>query len=202
MSTAPPSPSKRVELKKEFSAGFDDLFPTVTYRHILAPSFGVRHPLRVVALCDCNAFYANCEQVRLGIDPETPLVVQQWNLLIAVNYPAREFGISRMDKPDEARKRCPNLVVVHVATYAEGEMEPKYWKHPEIKTHKVRINNLTCFGSLTIVHCKISLDLYRRESQKIITMFKDALPTGIVGAPHKQALYFKLLIFICRESFH
>ena len=32
--------------------------------------------------------------VRLGVDKEQPLVVLQWNALIAVNYPARKYGAS------------------------------------------------------------------------------------------------------------
>ncbi|TDL25593.1 DNA/RNA polymerase [Rickenella mellea] len=141
---------------------YDDLFPNITYKHLLQQNLGVRNPLRVVALCDSDAFYAACEQVRLKLDPSIPLVVQQWDALIAVNYPAREFGISRMDKIKDARKRCPDLVAVHVATYKEGDAEPKYWDNPDTETHKV------------------SLDHYRRESMKIITMFKDGLPTAEV----------------------
>ncbi|KAI0329300.1 DNA/RNA polymerase [Cubamyces sp. BRFM 1775] len=139
---------------------FDDLNPTITYRHLLSNNLGVRDPLRVIALCDSDAFYAACEQVRLGIDPTLPLVVQQWDSLIAVNYPARKYGISRMDKIRDAKKRCPDLVVVHVATFKEGEAEPGYWENPDTLTHKV------------------SLDHYRRESMKIIQMFKDGLPSG------------------------
>ena len=139
--SSPPSSKGKGKLK-DFSSDFDDPNPVITYRHVLSPIIGVKHPLRVVALCDCNAFYANCEQVRLGIDPETPLVVLQWGMLIAVNYPARKFGISRMDKVDEAKKRCPNLVVVHVATYAEGDAEPVYRQNPDMKTHKVNLR--TC----------------------------------------------------------
>lgn len=116
---------------------FDDLNPTITYRHLFSQSLGVKDPLRVIALCDSDAFYAACEQVRLGIDPALPLVVQQWDSLIAVNYPARKFGISRMDKIKDARNRCPELVVVHVATYKEGEKEPGYWDNPDTLTHKV-----------------------------------------------------------------
>lgn len=142
---------------------FDDLNPTITYRQLHSHNLGVRDPFRVVALCDSDAFYAACEQVRLGIDPLKPLVVQQWDSLIAVNYPARKFGISRMDKIRDAKKRCPELVVVHVATYKEGEKEPGYWSNPDTRTHKV------------------SLDHYRRESMKIIHMFKEGLPTGEVG---------------------
>ncbi|EIW57746.1 DNA/RNA polymerase [Trametes versicolor FP-101664 SS1] len=141
---------------------FNDLNPTITYRHLHSNNLGVRDPLRVVALCDSDAFYAACEQVRLALDPALPLVVQQWDSLIAVNYPARTYGISRMDKIRDARKRCPDLVVVHVATYREGEAEPGYWENPDTRTHKV------------------SLDHYRRESMKIIQLFKEGLPGGEV----------------------
>jgi DNA polymerase eta len=119
----------------EFS--HEDFGPVVTYRHLHSHGLGVKDPLRVVALCDSDAFYAACEQVRLGIDPGKPLVVQQWQSLIAVNYPARKYGISRMDNVNDAKKRCPHLEVVHVATYKEGEAEPGYWQNPDTLTHKV-----------------------------------------------------------------
>ena len=162
-SSKPPSKSYWKGKDKATAVDFDDLFPTITYRHLQSHNLGVRDPLRVIALCDSDAFYAACEQVRLGLDPELPLVVQQWDALIAVNYPARKFGISRMDKVRDAKKRCPELNVVHVATYKEGEPEPGYWPNPDTRTHKV------------------SLDHYRRESMKIIQMFKDGLPEGEVG---------------------
>ena len=119
-------------------ADYSDLNPVITYKHLYARNLGVKDPLRVVALCDSDAFYASCEQVRLGVDPSRPLVVLQWNALIAVNYPARKFGISRMDKLQDALKRCPHLIVQHVATYKEGEAEPGYWDHIDTRTHKVQ----------------------------------------------------------------
>ncbi|KAI1797430.1 DNA/RNA polymerase [Ganoderma leucocontextum] len=161
-SAKPPSTSYWKGKGRATEHDFDDLNPTITYRHLLSSNLGVRDPLRVIALCDSDAFYASCEQVRLGIDPALPLVVQQWEALIAVNYPARKYGISRMDKARDAKKRCPDLVVVHVATYKEGEPEPGYWENPDTRTHKV------------------SLDHYRRESMKIIQMFKEGLPDGEV----------------------
>jgi DNA polymerase eta len=67
----------------------DELNPTITYRHLHSDPavYGPRDPLRVIALCDSDAFYAACEVVRLGLDPSVPLVVLQWESLIAVNYP-------------------------------------------------------------------------------------------------------------------
>lgn len=125
---------------------FNDLNPTITYRQLLSQNLGVRDPFRVVALCDSDAFYAACEMVRLGIDKETPLVVLQWDSLIAVNYAARKFGISRMDKKKDALKRCPHLKVVHVATYKEGEQEPGYWEDVDTNTHKVRLSTPGSFA--------------------------------------------------------
>jgi DNA polymerase eta len=122
---------------KATNQDYDDLRPTITYRHLLSNNLGVRDPLRVIALCDSDAFYAACERVRLELDPSVPLVVQQWESLIAVSYPAREFGISRMDKIKDAKQKCPNLLAVHVATYKEGEKEPGYWKDVDTRTHKV-----------------------------------------------------------------
>ena len=116
---------------------FLDLNPTITYRHLQSHALGVKDPLRVIALCDSDAFYAGCEMVRLGVDPDQPLVVSQWDSIIAVNYPSRKFGITRMDKVKDAQKRCPNLMVVHVATYKEGDAEPGYWENPNTETHKV-----------------------------------------------------------------
>ncbi|KAF8624512.1 hypothetical protein AX15_005827 [Amanita polypyramis BW_CC] len=153
-STASPWKGKAKLVEQDF----DELNPPITYRHILSQNLGVRDPLRVIALCDSDAFYAACEMVRLKTPPDTPLVVLQWDALIAVNYPARKYGISRMDKLKDAKKRCPHLVVVHVATYKEGEPEPKYWDKVDTNTHKV------------------SLDYYRSESAKVAAMFKECLP--------------------------
>ncbi|KAG8213054.1 hypothetical protein J3R82DRAFT_11446 [Butyriboletus roseoflavus] len=119
---------------------YDDLRPAITYRHLHSHNLGVKDPLRVIGLCDSDAFYAACERVRLGLDPSVPLVVQQWESLIAVSYPARKFGISRMDKIKDAKKKCPNLVAVHVATYKEGEEEPRYWSDIDTQTHKASID--------------------------------------------------------------
>lgn len=50
-----------------------------TYRHLsqLALS-SVSCPLRVIAHVDLDAFYAQCEMVRLNVPEDQPLAVQQW----------------------------------------------------------------------------------------------------------------------------
>ena len=182
MSSSKPPPVLRKGKEKAIETDFEDLNPVITYRHLHSFNLGPKDPLRVIALCDSDAFYAACEQVRLGLDPATPLVVLQWDSLIAVNYPARKFGISRMDKVKDALRRCPDLKVVHVATYKEGEAEPGYWDNPDSLTHKVRQDLLEdVWAPLSIEFIQVSLDHYRRESWKIYHMFKEGLPSGEVG---------------------
>lgn len=131
--------------------------------------------------CDSDAFYASCEMVRLGIF-DKPLVVLQWQGLIAVNYPARKFGISRMDKIKDAKQRCPDLVVVHVATYKEGQEKPDYWDDVDPRTHKVcsLLSSLVDISD-SLFQTKVSLDFYRRESKKIMAMFKEILIGAEIG---------------------
>jgi len=35
------------------------------------------------------------ERVRLGLPDDTPVITIQWETILAVNYPARAFGITR-----------------------------------------------------------------------------------------------------------
>ncbi|GAA5820482.1 hypothetical protein JCM3770_005545 [Rhodotorula araucariae] len=130
-----------------------------TYRHLLGQgNGGAANPLRVIAHIDIDAAYAAMEMARLAIPDDQPMAVQQWNGLIAVNYPARAYGITRHETPAEALKKCPDLRLVHVQTYKNGETEPGYWDGAKPETHKV------------------SLDMYRKESRKILEVFSEFCP--------------------------
>ncbi|CAL3971074.1 unnamed protein product [Diplocarpon coronariae] len=117
-------------------------------------------PLRVIAHVDLDAFYAQCEMVRLGIKEDQPLAVQQWQGLIAINYPAREFGLARHVTPIEAKKLCPDILLQHVATWREGDEKWAY--------HDDAANNMSTH--------KVSLDPYRLQSRRILQCIKEALP--------------------------
>jgi len=132
-----------------------------TYKHLhQLKSSSPQTPLRVIAHVDLDAFYAQCETVRLGIDPSKPLAVQQWQGLIAINYPARAFGLNRHVTSTEALKQCPELILQHVATWKEGDETWAYHENSfkDMATHKV------------------SLDPYRMESRKILKCIKEVLP--------------------------
>lgn len=55
-----------------------------TYRHLSQlASYQTSSPLRVIAHIDLDAFYAQCEMVRLGIPEDKPVAVQQWYVPLA-----------------------------------------------------------------------------------------------------------------------
>lgn len=83
--------------------------------------------------------------------------------LIAVNYPAREFGVTRMVTATEAKKLCPNLICQHVATWKVGEEKWAY--HDDAPKN--------------IATQKAALDPYRLESRKILACIKETLPANL-----------------------
>jgi DNA polymerase eta len=132
-----------------------------TYKHLHQLGlYSTATPLRVIAHIDLDAFYAQCESVRLGISQEKPLAVRQWDGLIAVNYAARKFGISRHENIAEAKKLCPELIMQHVATWKEGE---DIWAYHDDATRNIATE-------------KVSLDPYRAQSKAILGLIKATLP--------------------------
>ncbi|EEY15860.1 DNA polymerase IV [Verticillium alfalfae VaMs.102] len=135
-----------------------------TYRQLsLLASYAVSSPLRVIAHIDLDAFYAQCEMVRLDTPEDQPLAVQQWQGLIAINYPARSFGIGRHCTLAEARKLCPDLIAQHVATWREGDDK---WAYRDD-------------AAANITSDKVSLDPYRLQSRKILALIKETLPSDL-----------------------
>ena len=50
-----------------------------TYRQLSQLAVSATNcPLRVIAHVDLDAFYAQCEMIRLGVNEDQPLAVQQW----------------------------------------------------------------------------------------------------------------------------
>ncbi|CCK69541.1 DNA-directed DNA polymerase eta KNAG_0C04390 [Huiozyma naganishii CBS 8797] len=123
-------------------------------------------PLACLAHIDMNAFFAQVEQIRCGYSKDEPVVCVQWSSIIAVSYAARKFNISRMDTIESAMEKCPSLVPIHTAVFKKGE---NFWQYHD------------GFGSwskdpkkqLSPEFYKVSLDPYRRESRKILKIFKE-----------------------------
>jgi DNA polymerase eta len=83
--------------------------------------------------------------------------------LIAINYPARNFGLNRHITITEAKKLCPNLIMQHVATWKEGDEKWAY--------HDDAFKNIATH--------KVSLDPYRLESRRILACIKESLPANL-----------------------
>lgn len=129
---------------------------TSTHLAMLAdPDTAYLLPLAVIAHIDLNAFFAQCEQLRLGKAITDPVVCCQWLSLIAISYAARKYGISRMDSLKSAQEKCPGLVVGHAAVFKKGQ---SHWQYLNLLPDQA-------------IH-KVSLDPYRRELRKIIKILK------------------------------
>lgn len=83
--------------------------------------------------------------------------------MIAINYPARKFGIGRMCTVDDAKKLCPEIICQHVATWKEGDEKWAY--HDD--------------AAANIATHKVSLDPYRLQSRRILALIKESLPSNL-----------------------
>eukprot|EP00871_Galdieria_phlegrea_P005746 jgi/Galph1/659/GphlegSOOS_G5310.1 len=114
---------------------------------------------RVIVHVDLDCFYAQVESVRLGLDSKVPLCVQQWDGVIAVNYAAREQGVTRHDRVEKVKEKCPSCVLVHVETVGLPE------------ENAISESSKLLEGSNNIAKKrsdqKVSLDCYREASRKV-----------------------------------
>ncbi|KAI8871190.1 DNA/RNA polymerase, partial [Ramicandelaber brevisporus] len=94
---------------------------------------------RAILHLDLDCFYCQVEAKRLGIPPDLPAAVQQWNLLIAINYAAKARGVKRINNVADALAVCPELKLMHVMTYS-ADKPPAYYDNPDQRTHKACLN--------------------------------------------------------------
>jgi DNA polymerase eta len=92
--------------------------------------------------------------------------------LIAINYPARSYGLSRHVKPSEAKEKCPEIICQHVATWKEGEDS---WAYREN-------------AAANIATQKACLDPYRLQSRRILACIKDSLPAPPLQRVEKASI--------------
>ncbi|XP_018793219.1 PREDICTED: DNA polymerase eta [Bactrocera latifrons] len=86
---------------------------------------------RVVVLVDMDCFFCQVEE---KLNPQLkgqPIAVVQYNAwrgggIIAVNYAAREKGVTRHMRGDEAKERCPEIQLVKVPNIREKADLGKY----------------------------------------------------------------------------
>ncbi|GBG75489.1 hypothetical protein CBR_g20120 [Chara braunii] len=68
---------------------------------------------RVVLHLDADCFYAQVEELNRPELRERPLGITQKQLVVTCNYVARRLGVPKMALVDEAKRRCPDLVLIN-----------------------------------------------------------------------------------------
>eukprot|EP00873_Tetraselmis_striata_P002831 jgi/Tetstr1/423095/TSEL_013865.t1 len=123
---------------------------------------------RVILHLDLDCFYCQVEQLRLSIPPGTPVAVQQWEGLIAVNYEARAQGVTRHMRAPDALKACPGLRLVHVETIGDGGGGGGGGEGVQGGAAHSRLKEKAC------------LERYRQASRKIIALIHRTVPGSTV----------------------
>jgi nucleotidyltransferase/DNA polymerase involved in DNA repair len=137
---------------------------------------------RCIIHIDLDAFYAQVESKRLGLSPDTPLCVQQWNSLIAVNYAARALGISRFGRASEIRSKFPQCVLAHCATVGAedngkecAEVDPA--KH-KISLERYRVASAAIFEVFASAGCLVERASIDEAYFDVSSLVSDAMANG------------------------
>lgn len=122
--------------------------------------------LACLAHIDVNAFFAQAEQIRCGYSKDDPVVCVQWKSIIAISYAARKHNISRMHTIQEALKKSSDIIPIHTAVFKKGE---NFWQYHD----GYGSWNEDPAKQLPPEEYKVSLEPYRRESRKILKIFRE-----------------------------
>ena len=81
---------------------------------------------RVIFHCDCNSFYASVELLSHPELKDKPVAVcgdpaSRHGIILAKNEPAKKFGVKTAETIWQAKKKCPDLVLLpaHHKLYSE-----------------------------------------------------------------------------------
>lgn len=136
---------------------------------------------RVILHIDLDCFYCQVEHRRLGIPREVPLAVQQWDGLIAVNYPARDYGITRHMRAKEAISICPNIRLVHVQTIGDGDSTNG-------PVDKVRLTQKAC------------LERYRLANAEILDVLHTEVPSSTIEKASIDEVYIDVTDLVAERA--
>lgn len=160
---------------------------------------------RIISHLDMDCFYCQVEHKRLNIPASTPLAVQQWGGVIAINYAARgpPYNIKRGMKPEECRRRCPSIQLIHVEVISANDVEGsskvigegsseanESSLSPSSSASNMGLSSPTSsssasFSSPSLKYdhgrpaqetSKVSLERYRRASEKIMSIIERFCP--------------------------
>lgn len=155
---------------------------------------------RIILLLDLDCFYAQCEQVRLGLDPSTPLCLIQWNSALAVNYKARDMGLKRGASFEQIQEQSEGkCICLHLPVVSTADLEKNLYdidnnevdnSNTSVKTAYEKEFNLPMDIKEKLYleernkmrhsgEGKASLDRYRLASARIFEVILEALETCV-----------------------
>ncbi len=154
-------------------------------RHEFLPAPMQKAADRIIIFFDMDCFYCQVETRRLGIGSTVPLVVDQWGMLLSVNYGAKAIGVSRRTSAREAREKGCMVVHVGLIDLASGE---------EVNDINASYRDRSLY--------KASLDRYRDASEEVMTVIRHALPeSSIFERASVDECYADVLVSDLREMF-
>lgn len=146
--------------------------------------------LRVIAHVDLDCFYVQVEQRKMPELRGKPAAVVQYNSwkgggLIAVGYEAREFGVKRSMRGDEAKKVCPDIQLIQVPV-ARGKADLNLYRDAGSEVVSVLARKGKCErASIDEVYLDITDAakrlLLERPLESIDKIPDEALKTHILG---------------------
>ena len=78
---------------------------------------------RVILHLDVDCFYCQCEELDRRLDKNVPLAIGQKHIVVTCNYAARARGVTKLQLRTQAKKVCPDLLIV------EGSDLERYRQH-------------------------------------------------------------------------
>lgn len=142
---------------------------------------------RVVVLIDMDCFYCQVEE---KLNPELkgkPIAVVQYNPwkgggIIAVNYVARDLGVTRHMRGDEAKEKCPNIQLPSVPCH-RGKADISKYRDAGKEVARVlqRFTALLERASIDEAYLDISVPVRERlKTLNIGSVTKETLPNTFV----------------------
>lgn len=99
--------------------------------------------------------------------------------IIAVNYPAREQGVTRHMRGDEAKEQCPDIVLVKVPSVREKADLTKYREAgKEVATVLQKFTPLLERASVDEAYLDITDEVVKRLEvmNQVLNHFKETVP--------------------------
>ena len=87
----------------------------------MQPDFCLGHS-RTIIHVDIDCFYAQVEMIRNPKLRDLPLGIQQKHIVVTCNYVARKHGVKKLSFVSDAKRKCPEIVLVNgedLAVYRE-----------------------------------------------------------------------------------